>query len=297
MHYFAIIVKKVNKASSRKAASFPAPTLLDYSSERILAVTGSVQQPRPVHPERYMHYHRHYELLYITKGTRVVWIGGQEHRAEAGDLIVFRPGEAHLEYAGTHKVSYFVLRFRPEELSCSRLEFPGIRSGSPILNLPRKPEFVALFNQMSAEFERQDDEAQLLLGAYLVEFVAKLRRVVRERANKEKQPEHCVRDRINIVAALLQEDVTGGMALEKLARRTFMSMSHFAHSFKACVGESPRRYQFHERIQQAKTLLLETEKPASEIAQQLGYTSPYFFYRQFRAKTGHTTAQFRQLFG
>jgi len=295
MHYFAKTMKAVNRVASHGEGPFPPPELFDYSDERITAMTDVLQGPKPDHPERCLHFHPHYELLYITKGARVLWMDGREYRAEAGDLIVFRPGEPHLEYAGSRTVSHFVYRFRPEDLSSSHLEFPDAHR-CPVLNLPHKAEFVTLFNQIRSEFQQQDTDAQLLLGAYLVEFVVKLRRAVHESASVGKKPERGVRDRISIAAALLQENVSEGMGLEKLARRTFMSMSHFAHSFKACVGESPRRFQIHGRIEQAKALLMETEKPATEIAQQLGYASPYFFYRQFRAKTGYTTTQFRSRF-
>jgi AraC-like DNA-binding protein len=248
-----------------------------------------------MHPECSLHFHNHYELLYLTKGARCLWMDGAEYRAEVGDLIVFRPGEPHVEYAGSRQVSYFVFRFRPEELSRSCLEFPARHRRCPVLSLPHKPEFLALLNRMDSEFHEPDGDSQLLLGAYLVEFIVKLRRAIRESAAGRK-PERGIRDRIRLAEDLLHENVAGGMALEKLARRTFMSISHFSHSFKACVGESPRRYQIHERIEQAKALLLETDKPATEIARQLGYASPYFFYRQFRIKTGHTTAQFRERF-
>jgi quercetin dioxygenase-like cupin family protein len=61
-----------------------------------MAMTRGLQQCRPSHPERCLHFHAHYELLYITKGVRELWMNGREYRAEAGDLIVFRPGEPHL---------------------------------------------------------------------------------------------------------------------------------------------------------------------------------------------------------
>lgn len=287
------MASKVNPPAPAAKAP-PPPALLDLSRQRIQAITDEIQGPRPPQPECSLHFHRHYELLYITKGVRVLWIDGAEYKAGAGDLIVFRPGEPHVEYAGSRAVSYFVFRFRPEELSRSRLEFPGASRRRPVLNLPRKPEFMALLNRMNGEFQEPGPDSQLLLGAYLVEFVVKLGRAIRESGTRK--PERQVRDRIKLAAELLYEDVAGGMALEKLARRTFMSLSHFAHSFKACVGESPRRFQIHQRIEQAKALLLETGKPATEIAQQLGYASPYFFYRQFKAKTGHTAAQFRRRF-
>jgi len=293
---FCVNLQKSEYLKMSDQRNLPVPMLLDYSDERIMAMNRCVQQSRPIHPESCLHFHHHYELLYITKGVRALWMNEREYRAEAGDLIVFRPGEPHFEYGGSNTISYFVFRFRPEELSRSQLAFPEALQHCPVLNLPRKPEFLALFNQMNSEFQQPDADSQLLLGAYLVEFVVKLRRAIHESAISSKKPERGIRDRIKLAADLLQENVTGGVGLEKLACRTFMSVSHFAHSFKTCVGESPRRYQIHERIEQAKALLLETDKPATEIAQKLGYASPYFFYRQFRKKTGYTTAQFRSRF-
>jgi AraC-like DNA-binding protein/mannose-6-phosphate isomerase-like protein (cupin superfamily) len=296
MHYSAAMSPKNEQSPRRpKADEAYPPFLLDYPQERFLAITDSLQDIRPACPAQCLHFHRHYELLYITKGRRDLWMHGREYSAQTGDLIVFRPEESHMEYAGTKAISYFVYRFYPEELSSSHLEFPAT-PGSPILSLPHKPEFVAMFNKICAEFERQGPDSQLLMGAYLVEFLVKLRRAVLEGSQGGATIGCGTRERIQIAATLLQEDVSGALSLEKLARRTSMSSSHFAHSFKSCVGESPRRYQIHERIKQAKALLLETNQSATEIAQQLGYTSPYFFFRQFRTKTGYTTSEFRSRF-
>jgi AraC-like DNA-binding protein len=297
MHYSAAAFPK-NEWIHRgpKARNAYRPDFSDHSEERIFTATNMRQVIRPACPQQHLHFHRHYELLYITKGRRDLWINGRDYSAEAGDLIVFRPEEPHTEYAGTKMVSYFVYRFCPEDLSHSHLEFPETPHGSPVLKLPHKGEFVMLFNRISAEFRRKEADSQLLLDAYLVEFLVKLRRTVRDISQKAAVAGGAVRERIQIAAALLQENVSGELTLKELAKHTFMSSSHFAHSFKSYVGESPRRYQIRERIKQAKTLLLETQRPATEIAEQLGYASPYFFFRQFRAKTGYTTSEFRSRF-
>lgn len=277
-----------------KLSSQPAPPEWNLISERIQAHTFSVQAPRPAHPERCLHCHPHYELLYITRGVREFYLGGRNHRAEAGDLMIFRPGEPHVEYAGSRSVSYFVFRFQPDDLMHSRLEFPMVKGNRPVLNLPHKQEFLSLFDRMMDEYAHPAEESPLLLGAYLVEFIVKLRRATRQTTRRKHGDP--TSERVHAAMSLLQQNVSQNVDLPRLARQTFMSVSHLSHSFKERVGESPRRFQIRERIRQARALLLETDKPATQIAEQLGYQSPYFFYRQFRAKTGMTTQEFRERF-
>jgi AraC family transcriptional regulator, arabinose operon regulatory protein len=274
----------------------PPPVSLDYSTNPIDAFWNIPQQPRPARPENCLHYHRHYELLYILNGVREFYFFGKYYRAETGDLIIFRPEEAHVEFSGTPDISYFVFRFRSDELSNARLEFPSVRSNRPLLNLPHKHEFLDLFNQMIEEFRNPGENSQTLLSSYLSIFLIKLRRAASESGLKAGKMNSPIHDRVQLAAHLLQKNVSQSATLRNLAQKTFMSVSHLAHTFKEQVGESPRRFQIHERIRLARTLLLETQKPATEIAEQLGYKSPYFFYRQFHAKTSMTTAEFRERF-
>jgi AraC-like DNA-binding protein len=47
-------------------------------------------------------------------------------------------------------------------------------------------------------------------------------------------------------------------------------------------------------MSKARELLCETTLPIGEIAEQLGFESPYYFSRFFKAKVGMTARKFRQ---
>ncbi len=274
----------------KSAGATVPPPLVDLADGRIEAhfkVNQLAGRDRP-------HLHPHFELLYIINGVRGVELDGARYEAGAGDLLVFRPGDPHVEFPGTPTVSYIVFRFRPDELAGPGLEFPRLDGLGPVFPLPRRGEFYQLFLRMLEEQERPGEDSQLLLGSYLVEFIVKLRRAVREAVRTRFGEEgDTIQYRINNAMDLMQRNLAEDIDLKKVAKRVFMSVSHFSHTFKEKVGESPKRYLIRERIEKAKELLTGTDRPATEIAEQLGYESPYFFYRQFKSKTGMTVKEFR----
>ncbi|OGV48324.1 MAG: hypothetical protein A2X49_13880 [Lentisphaerae bacterium GWF2_52_8] len=263
---------------------------MDLSSGRIEAF---VNMPQGVFDPAQRHYHPHFELLYIVRGVRALELNGQRYKAPAGTLLVFRPGDEHVEFAGTRKVSLFVLRFMPQELVGAKIAFPKLDADGPLLKLPHRQEFLDIFTRMLEENESSDPESKTLLGAYLIEFVVKLRRAIKEALGPECQDRDSIRSRIVAAADLMQQNLSQALSLNDVAQRAFMSSSHFSHSFKERLGESPKRYQIRKRMEKAKELLARTSIPASDIAKKLGYRSPYFFYRQFKRKTGITPSEYR----
>ena len=79
----------------------------------------------------------------------------------------------------------------------------------------------------------------------------------------------------------------------RLARVSGVSEAHFARSFKDAFGIPPHRYLLTRRIEQAKTLLRDTELPIIEIAYQTGWKSLGTFGRTFRDITGESPSELR----
>lgn len=55
-------------------------------------------------------------------------------------------------------------------------------------------------------------------------------------------------------------------------------------------------YINHLRIEAAKQLLASTDSSASEIAWQVGFESPKYFHRIFKAETGESPSAFRRAY-
>ena len=61
-------------------------------------------------------------------------------------------------------------------------------------------------------------------------------------------------------------------------------------------GKSFMDYLEEYKINEAKRLLLQTDKTVSEIAQELNYTNAQNFIRFFSKSTGVTPGKFRKLY-
>lgn len=79
----------------------------------------------------------------------------------------------------------------------------------------------------------------------------------------------------------------------RLAEVSGVSEAHFARSFKQAFGIPPHRYLLTRRIEQATTLLRDTDLPITDIAFATGWESLGTFGRTFRDITGTNPGAFR----
>jgi AraC-like DNA-binding protein len=236
------------------------------------------------------HCHHHYELIYLLDGQqnlRTEALGCC--LAERGDLLIFRPGEIHEEWYESGPLSLIALRFRDADLERFGLHFPASCAG--LIRLPHANRFRDLLQRMHDEVWQPGINSTLLHSAYMVEFMVLLQRSLAElEAIGAQDPEARV---LEVVAQIRNNPVEVDQ-VSSLARIADMSQRSFSAHFKAVTGSSPQDFIIGERIELAKRLLRESTVSAQEIAAQLGYDDPYFFYRQFKDRTGMTAGQYRQ---
>ena len=73
-----------------------------------------------------------------------------------------------------------------------------------------------------------------------------------------------------------------------------LSQSRFMYLFRERFGMAPKEYQTNLRIGNAKTLLITTRLPISEVGAMSGYSDPLYFSRVFKKHTGQSPKQYRQ---
>jgi len=83
-------------------------------------------------------------------------------------------------------------------------------------------------------------------------------------------------------------------SLESLALEVGLSRAAFAKRFKSLVGQPMFEYLTQLRLQQACTLLTDTELPLHEIASRAGYESDLAFTRTFKKRLGRTPTAYRK---
>lgn len=83
------------------------------------------------------------------------------------------------------------------------------------------------------------------------------------------------------------------ISVEELASTVCLSASYFAHMFKRRTGFSPADYVINSRIERAKVLLVRTQKPIAEIAEEVGYSTSGSLINLFVKKVGTSPRQYR----
>lgn len=102
------------------------------------------------------------------------------------------------------------------------------------------------------------------------------------------------------VEKILNEHFTGNMTGEKklitvkdLAEQVHLSPGYLSDLLKKETGKNTLDHIHFHLIEEAKNILLSTNKSVGEIAYSLGFDYPQYFNKLFKQKTGKTPLEFR----
>lgn len=94
----------------------------------------------------------------------------------------------------------------------------------------------------------------------------------------------------NYLDANLNRFVNG----KELSKTVFRSPDYCQKLFLREFGITPYAYQLQQKLQKAKTLLVETKMPIGEIAESLGYMDQHYFSNLFNQKCGCRPKNYRR---
>ena len=92
---------------------------------------------------------------------------------------------------------------------------------------------------------------------------------------------------------LIDREYAERLDLDAMAREAGYSRFHFARSFAAAYGETPRAYLTRRRIERAKTLLRTANLSVTEICFLVGFSSLGSFSVRFRELVGRSPSEYR----
>ncbi|NOU98927.1 response regulator transcription factor [Paenibacillus planticolens] len=92
----------------------------------------------------------------------------------------------------------------------------------------------------------------------------------------------------------VEEHLGEGLSLKEVADHVHLNASYFSHLFKERIGFTFSEYTSRRMLQKGKKLLLMTNLPVHEIAEQVGYQNSKSFIKVFKKYTGFSPGQFRK---
>jgi AraC-like DNA-binding protein len=256
-------------------------------------------------------------------------IGEPPLALEAGDLIVFPQGDAHVISSepglrggpdaesfrsaltgplpvrfslqgGGSEAARFVCGF----LGCDVRPFNPLVAALPrVIRMRNKPERDAALRAMVA-LAVAESQTPSAGSSYVLARLSELLFVEVVRDYLGTLPSESVgwlaglRDeQVGRALEKLHQQPERAWTLEELAREVGMSRSSFADRFAQLVGAPPMQYLAQWRIQLAAGLLRSGQASLAEIATRVGYSTEYTLSRAFRRALGVPPATYRRSSG
>lgn len=103
-------------------------------------------------------------------------------------------------------------------------------------------------------------------------------------------------NRLRLVLDYMHRHLDGELTLNSMATLVQMSPQHFANLFRKSTGVAPHQYVLRERLETARCMLLETNRPIADIALEVGFASQSHFTDVFHKMLGYTPSRYRRQF-
>lgn len=238
-----------------------------------------------------LHFHPHYVLGLVERGTRQLTCKGREYSLGPGQLFLLNPGDSHAcIQCGEEPLDYRSVTLPIEAMQALAADLTGAKAlpvfPAPVVEDPEAALQLRLLHgllfQDSSRFARE--EALLLLMAGLLERHSPL--------PPPAEPE--CRQEVALACAYMEAHFPERISLEQLCRRVGLSKSTLLRAFTQARGLTPYRYLEAVRVNVAKRLL-EQGLPPLEAAMRTGFSDQSHFTNYFTSFIGVSPGTYRDI--
>lgn len=99
---------------------------------------------------------------------------------------------------------------------------------------------------------------------------------------------------VNRIKNYVQEHICEDIVLENVSNEMFISVSHLSRIFKLQTGETFQQYVIRKKMEKAAELLHDPQYKVYQVAEYLGYKTPYYFSKVFYNIMGVNPTQYRK---
>ena len=252
-----------------------------YSCSHLLTESGIY--------ERMMHVHKDIvEIILIVKGSGFYLVDGKKYHVKENDLIIFDSYVAHEEHLSQETDLETIccalknIYYKAEQVSL----LPA--NVNPVFSLDEHYETIHTFMKLillmfqTNKQEEIQSVSQSLINYIKLNLVANAKHLSEESLLIQKAKEY--------IELNYFEDIN----LELLADLTNLSSFYLSRQFKKEFHCSPVKYLIKRRIGEAQTLLQNTDKTVSSIANEVGFNNISHFQSTFKKMVGWTPIEYRE---
>lgn len=146
-------------------------------------------------------------------------------------------------------------------------------------------KYIKVFEEMYKYFESGVESDLLMLQSLVLKLIYMIdgdaEKILAE-GSKKGGKDFLTKKAIKFI----DENFTGKICLEDIAKHVSLSPIHFHHRFRNATGKTPHDYVLDKRIKKAENMLVTTNLSVSQIAYECGFSSQAYFTYSFKKHKG-----------
>lgn len=230
-----------------------------------------------------------------TEGTCEALVDGRMQRIEAGDLLMFKPGDSYNlnvyaqqsdeapSGAGVSSGDYYVI-CRGEWLD----EWWGRHDRKQRVKVVPDERWLSIWQALILEKRRYEAENRELADYLLRALCLGLDRAIDTQS--ELQGKSFIATRMK---NFIDEQAANSFTIADVAAHVGLSVSRTVHLFKECYGLTIIQYTQNVRLSMAIERIKYSGMTLEQVAETCGFGSYSYFFRVFRKKYGVPPAAYR----
>lgn len=269
----------------------------------------TLEQDEDKYNKLYCHWHREFEILFVTKGGGEFHIADEYFPVYAGEAVCVSSNMLHaavsLQGLPCH---YFAMVFDPSFLCGSAGDIIQQKYIDPVLDgtllLPKKitsenswgAQTLASLQRINDLFSKKPDGFELLAKSelctvwyLLCSHADRLPAAAPKKIDRKAQ-------KIKSVLEYIHQNYSRDIRLAELADVCGLSEGQFCRFFRSAVKMPAIRYLNYYRISQSTLLLQDESRKISDIAGAVGFNNISYYNKEFRQYMRCSPTDYRKQF-
>jgi len=256
----------------------------------------------------YLHWHDHFEWIYMVSGHAIFHIDSQPFEAAPGDLLLVPSGGLHVGYAlEDGPIEYWSIVFNRSLLQGLAVDPLHERYLAPYAEGRQRfsvkfgadaSDFEPLrraVQEIGSEYAHKKRAYELVVKARLYEmFALAARFCMPEREGEQADRTGRRMDRFKSLVLHIEAHYADKLTIEGAAKLVNLNPYHFCKVFKNATGRTFVEFVNQHRMNVADRLLREGELTVTEIAERIGIANPNYFTKLFKQIKGVTPSEARK---
>lgn len=258
------------------------------------------------------HKHKYIEVVYVISGRATHRLVEKTYDVSRGDLFIVNMNTPHVFECFGEDAEPFVaydLMFTPEFFDSAISGYNSLEAlgnsfvfhslfsceeVTPYFNISGKEYtvFGDLFNKIYLEHKGEKKGYREIIRAYLIELIITIFRL-NESANKNEGKKKN-RQIASFVINYVKENFKSKISLTDLAKTVYLTPDHLGRIFRETTGMTIGNMIQKVRLDNACSLLANTDKSIAEIASLSGFNDMKFFYKVFKQTIGSLPSEYRE---